>query len=325
VNVFITGATGFVGSRLVERLSEDNHKIICLVRETSEVRSLEEAGASLIMGDICDKAAVLSGMKDCQWIVHLANVYSFWEPNPQIYYKVNVEGTRNVMVCALETGVLKIVHVSTYGAYGHTEDAPFTEDCSPGPRSCEYAETKYLADQIVWDLFKTRNLPVTVLYPANILGAGDEKATGEYIKNIIYHRLPARVLENHFFTVVHVFDVINAIIQALYKKDNIGEKYLVGKYYLTFRDFNRIISTISGVPLPRLSLPDALVVMSASLLTFIADRVKKPPIYGMSNGQVGAMLSDARCCGIKAERELGIAYTPIQIAIEEAITSYLEQ
>lgn len=323
MKIFITGATGFVGSHLVRRLTETNHKPICLVRATSDVSEFLGENTKLVYGDVRARDSILRGMLDCQCVVNMANVYSFWEPNPQIYYDVNVEGTRNVMECALEAKVSHVIHLSTYGAYGTPEDCPFTEESIPGPvRSCEYAESKYQADKIVWDLYESQDLPVTVIYPANILGPGDDKATSRYIKNIIYRRYPARVLERHYLTCVHLRDVVEAILAVMNQRECIGEKYLIGKQYFTFRDFNRMISDETGVPLPRLTLPDTFVVWMAAILTFFSDILKKPPLFDLSNDQVRAMMSDARCNGLKAERELGITYSPIRLAISEAIESF---
>jgi dihydroflavonol-4-reductase len=79
LNIFITGATGFVGSHLVKRLSNTEHKLTCLVRATSDVRKIQGENISLVIGDVRNKDSILNGMSNCQWVVNLANVYSFWE------------------------------------------------------------------------------------------------------------------------------------------------------------------------------------------------------------------------------------------------------
>jgi dihydroflavonol-4-reductase len=323
VNIFITGATGFVGSHLIRRLSKTNHRIICLVRETSKTDHLQGRNVTLKLGDVREKKSVLDGILGCQWVVHLAGVYSFWEPESRIYYEVNVEGTRNVMECALEVDVSKVIHLSTYGAFGIQKDWPYTEENSPNPnQTCKYTESKYLSDLIVWDLYNSKGLPVTVLHPANILGPGDDKATSEYIKNIIDKKFPFRVLEDHYLSCVHVGDVIEAIIKSLNKKDSIGEKYLIADRYITFKEFNEMIGDIAGVSLPKISLPENIVIWLSTILTIFSDLVKVPPLYGLSKDQVSAMISDSRCSGEKAERELGIKYTSIQNSLQDAIKIY---
>jgi len=247
----------------------------------------------------------------------------FWEPDKQIYTKVNVEGTRNVMECALEIGISKVVHVSTVAVFGKPVDCPYVEESPVGPvRFSEYARTKYAGDLIAWELYEKKGLPLVMVYPGGVLGPGDPKATGQYIKDLIHRRLPARVFEDSIITCVHVRDVAEVIVRALEKGNNIGEKYLVCKEQLSFKEINEMVREISGVPLPKIHLSDFLVMINAALLTWWADIIKKPPLWGMSKDQIRSMKEGFRTDGSKAERELGIIYTPIRVALEEAIASF---
>ncbi|KPJ64250.1 hypothetical protein AMJ44_13100 [candidate division WOR-1 bacterium DG_54_3] len=323
MKTFITGATGFIGTHLVKRLAQTEHELRCLVRKTSDVHTLKELGVALITGDVTDKDSLLEGMKGCDWVVNLANIYTFWEPDKQIYTDVNVGGTRNVMECALETGVSKVVHVSTGGIYGKPEDCPFTEESPVGPvRFSEYFRTKYEGDLIAWELYEKKGLPLVMVYPVAVLGPGDPKTTGEYIQDLIHRRMPAKVFEDSILTWVHVRDVAEAIVRALEKEGNPGEKYLVGKHQMSLREINEMISEISGAPLPKLALPGWMVLLNATLLTGLANLVKKPPILKMAKDKIRTMKEGFVIDGSKAERELGITYTPIRVAIEEAIASY---
>lgn len=112
------------------------------------------------------------------------------------------------------------------------------------------------------------------------------------------------------------------IVRAIEKEGNIGEKYFAGCQPLTLREFNTLVSEISGVASPKLALPGWMVMMNAALLTGIADVIKKPPPWGMSVDQMKTMQQGFEADGSKAARELGITYTPIRDAIEEAIVSY---
>jgi dihydroflavonol-4-reductase len=256
-------------------------------------------------------------------VINLANVYSFWEPDPSVYRSVNVEGTKNVMESALEAGVSKVVHISTCGIYGKPKDIPFTEESEVGPvRFSEYFRTKYEGDQIAWELYNSKKLPLVMVYPMAVLGPEDPKTTGQYIRRILQRRLPARVLEDSIFTFVHVRDVAEVIYRAVMKDGNIGEKYLAGKFQHTFGETNRMISEISGVRLPLFCLPDFLVVLNAWLLTKVADVIKRPPIWGMAIDQIRAMKEGVCADGTKVERELNIEYTPIRDAVKDAVISF---
>lgn len=323
MKTFITGATGFIGTHLIKRLAQTEHELYCLVRETSHIGELKELGATLIMGDVTDKDSLLEGMKSCDWVINLANIYTFWEPNKRLYTEVNIEGTRNVMESALETGVSKVVHVSTLVVWGKPADCPFTEESPVGPvRFSEYARTKYAGDLVAWELYEKKELPLVMMYLAVVLGPGDPKPTGQFIKNLINRRIPTRVFEDSVTTWVHVRDVAEAIVKALEKENNIGEKYLVGKYQLSYREIGEMVSEISGVPLPKRRLPNSVVMVNAALLTLLANIIKKPPRWGMSIDQMRTMKEGSPFDGSKGEKELGITYTPIRVALEEAIASY---
>jgi dihydroflavonol-4-reductase len=323
MKIFITGATGFIGSHVVRRLAPTEHELRCLVRKSSQISELEELGVNLIMGDLTDRDSLLEGMKGCDWVLDIANVYTFWTPNKKTYTEVNVIGTRNVMESALEIGVSKVVHVSTGAIWGKPSDSPFSEDSPVGPvQFSEYARTKYEGDLIAWELYEKKGLPLVMIYPVAVLGPGDPKSTGQYITNIINRKMPALVLTDAIFTFVHVRDVAEAIVRAAEKENNIGEKYLIGKHQLTFGEISKMVSEISGVPLPKLRLPNFLTTINAALLTLVANIIKKPPLWGMSTDQIRTMKEGARVDGSKAERELGITYTPVRVALEEAIESY---
>jgi dihydroflavonol-4-reductase len=135
-------------------------------------------------------------------------------------------------------------------------------------------------------------------------------------------RLPAKVFQDSILTFVHMGDVAEAIVRAAEKENNSGEKYFVGKHQLSIREVSEMVGEISGVPLPRISLPDSLVMVNAALLTWLANWTKKPPMWGMSLDQMRTMKQGLRFDGSKTERELGITHSPIPVALEEAIASY---
>lgn len=323
MKIFITGATGFIGNQVVNRLSQTDHELICLVRKSNEASErLKSLGAKLIIGDITDKASMLPGMKGCDWVINNAALYSYWEPDNGLYHKINVEGTHNVLECALENNISKVVHVSTVVTYGKPADVPYTEESKVGPvRFSRYSQTKFEGDQILWDLYKNKSLPVVVVYPCAVLGAGDPKATGKYVSDLIHKRLPATVFKNATLTWVHVNDVAEAIVRAVEKPGNLGEKYLVGNYRLTFAEINKMVNDISGIGIPKMSMPDFLAMLSAYLFTGLSRLIKVQPPWGMSVDQIRMMKAGFQVDGSKAERELGIQYTPIYKALEEEIAA----
>jgi dihydroflavonol-4-reductase len=323
MKIFITGATGFIGKQVVELLLKTKHELFCLVRKTNpDKEELQKSGVHVIEGDVRDKASLLQGMKGCDIAINLANIYSWWEPDSSVYKSVNVDGTRNVMECALETKVSKVLHISSVVIYGNPSDIPFKEESTPGPvRKSKYARSKFEGDQIVWDLFKNKGLPVVFIYPAAVLGAGDSKSTGDYVSGLVKKTLPATVFVNSTLTWVYVKDVAEAIVRAMVKQGNIGEKYIVGKHQVTLGEINTLIKEISGVSLPLIKMPDFMTLSSAYMFTGISNLIKTKPLWGMAVDQMKTMRDGFKADGSKAERELGISYTPIRYALEEVIAT----
>jgi dihydroflavonol-4-reductase len=322
MKIFLTGGTGFIGRYTVELLSKTDHHLKVLVRKTSSSSFLKGMNIAVVEGDLNERHSLLTGMEGCDSVIDIAGHYTLWEPDKKIYSETNIKGTRNVMECALESGIKKVVHVSSVGTYGKPADVPFTEESRVGPvQYSEYFRTKYEGDKIAWELYESRGLPLVVIYPVCVLGAGDTKASGRYIKDLISRRLPATVFKDRTFTFVCVRDVAEAIVNALEKENNIGEKYLVGNAKLKWKEINKLISEVSGVPLPKFELPELVTMMNAYLLTGLANIIKKPPLWGMSVDQMKTMRAGFIVDGSKAEKELGIQYTPIIDVLREAIES----
>ena len=326
MKVFVTGGTGFIGKHLVRRLAADGHEIRCLVRKTSKYQPLVDIGAQPVFGSVNDHQAIRAGMEGCDWLFHLANLYSMWEPDPSRFDTINVAGTRMVLDAALATGVKKVVYVSTVAVYGKPDQSPFTEESAPGPvMFSKYARTKAAAEKLAWELNHTRGLPLVTLYPGIVLGAGDDKASGHYIQDIIRRRVPSTIFHYSTSTYVYVGDVVEAMLRAAERPETVGQKYLLGKYELNGREFARMISDVSGVPLPIFRFPDWIVTAVAHMLTFLAGIIRRPPLWGLTSDAARTLKNGFRIDGSKAERELGITYTPIRKAMEEAVESYREQ
>ena len=197
MKIFITGGTGFIGRHTVELLAQGSHKLTLLVRKTSHISFLNKQNVTLVEGNLSDKDSILKGMEDCDSAINIAGHYSFWEPDKKIYSEINIKGTQNVLECALKTGIKKVVHISTAGIYGKPKEEPFTEESSVGPvQYSEYFRTKYEGERIAWNLLEKKGLPLVVIYPVCVLGAGDNKASGRYIQDLINRKLPATVFKN---------------------------------------------------------------------------------------------------------------------------------
>lgn len=322
MKVFVTGGTGFVGKNTVKRLVESGHKCSCLVRSKSKKYELEKIGCQFVNGDITDRESLTKGMIGCEAVINLANLYSLWEPDMSVFKTINIDGTRNVMEASLETGIKKVVHVSSIVTWGRAPEIPFNEESPVGEHTSEYARTKYEGDQVVWGLYRNKGLPLVMIYPCAVMGSDDPKSTGNHIKLLINKKIPIRGLESAVFTFVHVKVVAESIVRVLEKDNSIGQGYIIGNEKCSIGEINKWISEISGVPLPFISIPNFMVKLNAFFLTAVANITKKPPAWGLSSDLVRNALTDFRADGTKAERELGISYTPVRQAVEECIESF---
>jgi len=322
MKIFITGASGFIGSHLIERLRQTDHDLFCLVRRTSSIRNLEDAGVQLIWGDLREKDTLYAGMSGCDYVIHLAGAHTFWEPDSHVYSDINAGGTKNVMECALETGIKKVIHLSDIAVYGKPSTIPFNEDSVVGPRRfSEYARSKYEGDLISWGLFNKKGLPLIVLYPGVVLGRGNNRPSGDMIRRLVKHRLPAKAFMDSIHTFVHVRDLVEAIAICTEKKNIIGEHFIIGTHHVSIRELMEMIGSISDAVLPGFTLPDPMVLMLSKILTQIADIIKYPPPMQLSYDLMVTLKEGSVADGTKAQQELGITYSSIRDALSEEINA----
>jgi dihydroflavonol-4-reductase len=321
MRIFVTGGTGFIGSHVVRLLADKSHEQRCLVRNPDKAQAVREVGAEIVVGDLTDKPSLVEGMRGCDAVVDIASLYEFWGPDRRTFAAINVEGTRNVMEAALESGATKVVHVSSVAVWG---DAawPITEATPLGPKCIsEYIRSKRAGDQVAWQLHETRQLPLVMVYPGGVVGPDDPKAAGRYVRNFVRGAMPAQVLTGRMFAWVHVRDVAMGIVRALEAEGNVGERYILVAENMTFGDLNRLLAEISGVRPPRLSLPDWMAMLGSYCATGLANIIQRPPILDMAVDQIALMRQGFEADGSKASRELGLEYTPIRTALEEAVAS----
>ena len=175
--IFITGAAGFVGSHLTEKLIKKKYKVVAFDRYNSnndfgwlnKIRSKNKK--NFILGDIRDFDSVYNAMKGCKVVFHLAALigipYSYI--SPVAYLKTNVEGTYNVLEAARRLKIKNVIVTSTSEVYGSAKYLPINEN-HPINSQSPYAASKAAADQLAMSFYKSFNLPVKIIRPFNIYG-----------------------------------------------------------------------------------------------------------------------------------------------------------
>jgi len=326
VRVYVTGATGFIGRHVVQRLCRAGFEVRCLVRNIDKAKILIDLGAEVVQGDVTNRATLAGSMQGCEAVVHLANVYSMWLLKGDEFERVNITGTRSVVECACDAGIEKFVYVSTVAVYGVPEERPFTETSAPGKRMLSrYARSKAEGNRIAWQVASERNLPLVVLYPGIVLGAGDDKASGQYIQDIIFRRVPSTIFHSSKAVYVYVEDLAECIYQALVRPEAAGQRYLIGRECLDGKSYAQMISSVAGVKLPWFHFPDPIVILASYLFSAIARVLRRSPWWGLSVDAAWTLSKGFVFDGRKAERELGVSYVPIRLALEEAVRFYRER
>lgn len=324
--IAVTGATGFVGRHVVERLmAEDELRLRCLVRPRSDITHLRsfEDRVCLIEGDVCEPATLTPLLEGAWGVVNLAGYRDFWSRDRALYYELNTRGAQNVFHAALDAKAQKVVQVSTPLAFGVPNQIPFDENTPPGPHPSDYARSKYMADVLGWRMHAEQGLPLTVVHLAAVIGAGDPRPTME-VRRAVQRRLPVLVGADTTYTYVHVRDAAEAIVRALLSPKSVGERYLIGVERASTREYFEIIAELADVPAPRHNLPERILMPVARLWEKAArwtGRRPALPLDILKTTAAGSLTFD----GSKAQRELGMDYTPLRVALREAVDEVQSQ
>jgi len=223
----VTGGAGFIGSHLVDQLLEAGHDV-CVVDNLSSGRlnNLEQAhrypNFSFVQADIVDRNAIEPLFENMDWVFHLAGVADIVPSieNPELYFNVNVLGTMNVLQCAKNTKIKKLIYAASSSSYGIPDIYP-TPETSPINPQYPYALTKYMGEELVLHWSKVFGLPAISLRLFNVYGTRS-RTSGAY--GAVFGVFLAQKLKGQPLTVVgdgkqsrdftYVTDVASAFIAA---------------------------------------------------------------------------------------------------------------
>ncbi len=317
--VLVTGATGFVGSRLVRRLLDRGETVRCLVRKTSPGGNLEGLRVETVTGDLRDAESVSRAARGCRVVYHVAADYRLWSKDPQDLYRSNVEGTRNILQGVEQAGVERLVYCSTVGALGIPKDGTPGTEATPVKLEDmvgHYKRSKFLAEQEALKAAE-RGLPVVIVNPSTPVGPNDIKPTdtGRIITRFLNGQMPCFL--DTGLNLVDVDDVAEGHILAG-EKGRIGEKYILGNRNMTLREILETLAAITGRPAPRVQMPYGPTLFIAKVNTFFSGTLlgREPgvPVEAVLMARK-KMFFDAG----KAVRELGLPQTPVEEALERAV------
>jgi dihydroflavonol-4-reductase len=320
--IFVTGASGFIGSAIAAAFRRAGCQVRVLVRPTSPRINIDPSDQVLV-GDILDRASVAAALKGVRYLVHAAADYRLWAPSPDELIRTNVEGTRIVMQEALRAGLERVVYTSSVATFDLRGHGP-ADETRRLPLSMAigaYKRSKVMAENLVADMVATELLPAVIVNPSTPIGPRDVRPTptGRIIIEAAAGRMPAFIDTGLNF--VHVDDVAAGHVAAL-RWGRIGERYILGGENVTLRELLTQIAAIVGRRPPLVRLPRAALypfAFGAELLARMTGREPFATVDGLRMSRYYMHFDDA-----KARREFGYSSRPYREGIVDAIAWFAQ-
>jgi dihydroflavonol-4-reductase len=322
---FVTGATGLIGTHLVEQLVSEGHDVVALTRSRSNAAHLPET-VTVVEGDLTDKGSMRGAMEGVDGVFH-AGAWFYVGPGAEraeVARRVNVEGSRNVFELMDELDVPKGVYTSTVGVHPGTSGARIDESTEPRqPTFAVYYRTKWTAHYEVAKPMMADGLPLVTVLPSAVYGPGDklEGSMRGIFRDYLTGDLPA-IPRGSRLSFDYVADTARAHRLAM-ERGTPGEEYIIASDSRSLVEVFERAEAITGAPAPRV-VPAAAFGVLARVMR-VVERVATPP-----DGFEPELLSFAAgrrydVDNSKAERELGLEHRPLEEGLREYLTWELDQ
>ena len=287
--VLITGATGFLGSYIVDSYVRRGIPVRAMARQTSNLQylqpHLDSGAAELVFGTMTDHASLNTAVRGVTHIVHVASVIGPNIPN-EIYEKVNVEGTCALVNAAVAEGVQRFTLISSVSTYGDgiTPGGIVTEE-TPQLPSNPYGESKFAQQEIVFAAHREHGLPVVSIEPPVIYGPRARVGIGDAFKLVKLRLAPLLDYGRGRMNLVYVTDVVGLLEAADATDAAIGERFLAaGPRFVPHREILQLVADSLGVrplyfPVPLPLTKIALIINNAILRALGKDVFLKPDYF----------------------------------------------
>ncbi len=319
--VFVTGATGFIGENLCKSLSKKNIKVNALVRNPNKSPDLvSDPNVSLIRGDLLSKDDLLRASEGCSESYHIAGFVEPWHPQESYFYKINVDGTQNVLEATKENGIQKVVFTSTAGVFGPSISGRVTEKTIKQiPLTTHYERSKEEAEKVARQ-YSSLGMDVVIVNPTRVYGRGQiSKSNAVTLLIDRYSRGKWRILPgngNKLGNYVHIEDVVQGHLLAM-EKGRSGENYLLGGESVTYRELFNIIAEESGKNHWMIPLSSRIIIFVSYLQEIQANLFNSPPL--ITSGFAKKYLYNWDNDSSKAERELGYRPRSLRDGIRDTL------
>jgi len=318
VKLFITGATGFVGSHVARLAVDEGASVVCLARPTSNLSHMPKS-AEVVLGDLRKPESFASALRGCDAVIHVAADYRLWVPDPADMYKANVEGTRELLRLARKARVPRVVYTSSVATMGFKTDGTIVDEETPVSEADmigHYKRSKWLAEQEAIAAARAGQ-DVMILNPTTPIGSHDTKPTptGRILVDFLDKNFPAYV--DTGLNLVDVREIARAHLVAV-ERGRPGERYILGGENLTLKQIIDRLAAITGLPSPKHKVPHAVAMAFAFFDENITGKLRgKEPRATVEAVRMGKKMMFASSA--KAERELGFVVRPVDDAMRSAV------
>jgi len=306
MKIFMTGATGFIGTSTARHLTEQGHDLTCLVRDRARASDLAALGCELVDGDLSDRDRLSGQMSGADAVVHNAALYEVGIPasRREALYEANVTGTANVLNACLTAKVPRVLYVSTCAVFGNTHGQVATEDFQRPDLdfTSYYEETKYEAHQIALDLIENQKLPCVIAQPGGVYGPKDHSAIASTIEQFLDGKLPMLPFPEFGTGLTHVDDIAAGLALIL-DKGELGQCYILNEGNTTMRGILEKTGEITGKKPPSRAMPTGVLKLLKPVGPLVGKLMNQPPNLGelISSADGVTFWADAA----KAKKELG--------------------
>lgn len=326
----VTGATGLLGSYIVEKLRARGEPVRVLVRPNSDRAWLETQGVEFAEGDITQPATLPAACKGVTAVYHSAAYVGDWG-RWEDFERVTIHGTRNILEASISAGVRRFVHVSSISTYGyHTADVTVDETAPLGYKLYKwayYTKSKIAAEELVWDAFKQKRIEVSVVRPAWIYGPRDRTTIARLVRMVQTGRAKILGRGDNRLNIVYAGNVADCCILAGTLPQAVGEAFNCSNDGdITQQQYFDMIAEHCGAARVRTKVPYGVAYSAGHFLEILGHmfRWKKPPF--ITRYAVWLMGRRSFFATDKARRVLGWApAVTYEEGIPKTIQWYLEQ
>ncbi len=323
MKALVTGATGFIGSHLVERLTAEGHQVRALVRNPAGAEFLRNLGTEVVFGDITDPDSFQASMQGVDVVFHIAARVTDWGPW-SAFERATVRGTEHVLQTAAEAGISRFLHMSTISVYNDayvrkrrivTEKAPHT---GKGERALgHYARSKVMAEEAVWRYQREGALAVSVVRPTWVYGPRDETILPRLLEFLRSPQACWIGRKDPVVDPIYVTDVVDCILAAATSNKAVGQAYNVAPdVEIHLREFVGGLCRAFDIPMPHRTTSYAMAALATAISEGWSRLIRRQEPPGFSLAAFALMTRGRHHTPTKAKRDLN--WQP-KVSLEEGI------